>query len=131
MPLTVYRILKITSAVSFIGLIKYLYTQYKHQSKTIQFRLIKFLITFSLILAAVIFVNDFFIFTKTNLRFGLQGRYFLPSITAHMILLVFGFTQLIPKKQLARLTIFIILAGFCLNLVGLFTLYQFFGNIWA
>jgi hypothetical protein len=113
MPLWVYRILKIITGFSFIGLLR--------SAKKL----------FSVIMAGVIFVNDFFIFTRTGTQFGVQGRYFLPAIAAHMILLVFGLTQLIPLKWHKQLAIAIIFGSFGLNLIGLYTLYQYFGWVWG
>lgn len=131
MPLAVYRILKIIIGLSLIGLSKYFYLQIKKRSKSIEHRLIKFLIVFSLILAAVVFINDFFIFIRTDMRFGVQGRYLLPAISAHMILLVFGLTQLVAKSFHQLLVRLVIVFAVILNFIGLYSLYQFFGNVWS
>lgn len=118
MPLFIYRILKIICGISLLGLIK------KMRSK--RFPLINFLLIFSLIQAGVIFMNDFFIFTLNQIRFGIQGRYFLPAIVAHMCLLIFGLQAIIPVKYHQRLYQVIIGLALLLNLAGLYSLYQYF-----
>ena len=119
MPLLVYRIIKIICLTSLIGLI--VSRQYKR---------IRFFLIFVLIMALVIFANDFFIFSQRGSNFGVQGRYFLPAISAQMILLVFGLTALMPKKYHNLLAKILIVLSILLNLIALWTNYQFFGWIW-
>jgi len=131
LPPFIYQILKLITLVSLIGWLKLLVTQ--HSTITLSKTKIKslaFLIFFSFIQAALVIFNDFKIFTTTDEIYGIQGRYFLPAIIAHMLLLIFGLIQLVPKKTqpyFLKLTIF---SSFLLNLVGLYTLYQFFGWVW-
>ncbi|MDP2736893.1 MAG: DUF2142 domain-containing protein [bacterium] len=112
MPLIVYRILKIICGLSLVGIII-----------SRQYRRLKFLLVFTVIMAAVVFANDFFIFSERGSNFGVQGRYFLPAVSAQMILLTFGLSKFIPPKILIGLSLL-------LNLVALWTNYQFFGWIW-
>lgn len=119
MPLVVYRVIKIICGLSLIGIII-----------SRQFRRIRFLLIFTFIMALVIMVNDFFIFSQRGANFGVQGRYFLPAVTAHMILLVFGLQVLIPKNYHNLLAKTLIVSSLCLNLIALWTNYQFFGWVW-
>jgi len=116
MPLVIYRVIKIISGLALIGIIV-----------SRQFRRIRVLLIFSLIMALVIMVNDFFIFSQSGANFGVQGRYFLPAIPAHMILLVFGLQALISKNYHNLLAKTLIVSSLCLNLIALWTNYQYFG----
>ena len=119
MPLVVYRVIKIICALSLIGIII-----------SRQFRRIRFLLIFTFVMALVIMVNDFFIFSQRGANFGVQGRYFLPAVTAHMILLIFGLLVLIPKNYHNLLAKALIVSSLCFNLIALWTNYQFFGWVW-
>lgn len=119
MPLVVYRVIKIICGLSLIGIII-----------SRQFRRIRFLLIFTFVMALVIMVNDFFIFSQRGANFGVQGRYFLPAVTAHMILLIFGLLVLIPKNYHNLLAKTLIVSSLCLNLIALWTNYQFFGWVW-
>lgn len=119
MPLLVYRVIKILCGLSLIGIII-----------SRQFRRIRFLLIFTLVMVLVIMVNDFFIFSQRGANFGVQGRYFLPAVTAHMILLVFGLQVLIPKNYHQLLAKILIVLSVLLNLIALWTNYQFFGWLW-
>ncbi len=128
MPLRVYTLLKLITLFSLIGLFKFGFKQLK--SKTQLFKKVKFLLLFSLLVIAVVLANDFIIFTQRLTIFGVQGRYFLPAITASMILLVFGFVNFLPSKHHQLLSKLIIIFSLTLNLIGLYSLYQYFGNVW-
>lgn len=119
MPMIVYRVIKIICGLSLIGIII-----------SRQFRRIRFLLIFTFIMALVIMVNDFFIFSQRGANFGVQGRYFLPAISAHIILLIFGLLVLIPKNYHNLLAKALIVSSLCLNLIALWTNYQFFGWVW-
>lgn len=121
MPLWIYTFLKTLILVSLLGLIKNI-RQLKKSTV--------FLIFFSLIMAAVVLINDFVIFTQRGTIFGVQGRYFLPSITAHLILLIYGLLQFIPQKFHSHFAKSLIIFSAVLNLIGLYSLYQYFGWVW-
>ena len=109
LPPLVYFVLKLLVLLSLIGLIKA--------------KKIKFLILVVVIQALIIVVNDWLVFLTTNQIYGIQGRYFLPAIAPQMILLAYGLSRFIPPKLL-------IAGAVLLNLIGLFTLFQYFGNVW-
>ncbi|MBU2051706.1 DUF2142 domain-containing protein, partial [Patescibacteria group bacterium] len=113
MPLIIYRALKIICALGLIGILI-----------SRQFRRLKFLLILTVIMAAVVFANDFFIFSQRGSNFGIQGRYFLPAVSAQMILLTFGLSKFIPPKILIGLSLL-------LNLIALWTNYQYFGWVWG
>lgn len=109
MPLWVYSVLKVLVLVGVVALIK---------AKKIK------LLVLAVILQAVIIVgNDWLIFLANNEIYGIQGRYFLPAISAQMILLTLGLNRFINYRL-------IILGAVSLNLIGLYSLWQYFGNAW-
>lgn len=117
MPLWTYRVLKIIVALGLIGLIKI------KKTKTFWW-----LILLNLSLVLIVFANDFLIFTQNGAGFGVQGRYFLPGVISQMMLLMFGLNNLVPKKIAFSLPYIIISLSLLLNIIGLFSLWQYF---WA
>jgi len=131
LPLWVYRVLKISILISFLGWLKLFITRRSTlKLSTSTKKLILFFFSFSFIHFAVVVLNDFIPFVNSGNIFGIQGRYLLPAITAHMLLLVFGWCQLINKKYHQQLGKLIFLLAISLNLIGLKTLFQFFGWVW-
>ncbi|MFC1626941.1 DUF2142 domain-containing protein [Patescibacteria group bacterium] len=132
LPLWVYRCLKILVLISLTGWLKLFISR----SSTLKItstvkKLLQFSFGFSLVHFAIVILNDFIVFARSGEIFGIQGRYFLPAIIPHMILLSFGWYQLVNKKHhliLSKL-IFVFALGF--NLIALQTLYQFFGWVWG
>jgi len=124
-------ILKISIIVSLLGWFKLIITRRSTitLSKT-KIKTLVFLAFFALMHAGLVILNDFKSFAHSGKIYGIQGRYFLPAIIPHMILLVFGLTQLVSKKHHQTLCRLIIPASILLNLIGLTTLYQYFGWVW-
>lgn len=110
LPAWVYTSLKITTLLSFVGLIR-------------SWSKIKWLVLVVVVQAGVVIANDFLVFAGTGQLFGIQGRYFYPAIGPQMILLTLGLSRFISPKILAA-------GALLLNFVGLYTLYQYFGNVW-
>ncbi|OGD56088.1 hypothetical protein A3E73_02465 [Candidatus Beckwithbacteria bacterium RIFCSPHIGHO2_12_FULL_47_17] len=113
MPLWVYRGLKIITAAALIGLIRIKWT-----------RQLAWLVGVIGSVALVVFANDWLVYSRGGGGFGVQGRYFLPAIVPEMILLAAGLRRFITPKIL-------IIGAIGLNLVGLFTAYQYFGWVWG
>ncbi len=125
MPLVVYRILKIICGLGIIGLARWFYLYFKRR-KTFQFRSAVFLLATILIYFLGLVFNDFKVFVDTGKAFGLQGRYFIPIITAQMALLLLGLKTLVPEKFEKILSLFLIAGSIALNAVGFWTMYSYF-----
>lgn len=119
LPAWVFAFLKLVMLVSLLGWVKWWFSQ-----RTGNWGWFWALV---LIQALIVSANDFKVFTETGKIFGIQGRYFLPAILAQMILLVFGLRQWFDEKFLTKALLILSLG---LNLVGLMTVYQYFGNVW-
>ena len=128
LPAISYKILKLIILLSLTG---YLKTAFQ-KTKLTEFlkTSLLFLTSFSLIHLFIIVLNDFITFTSSGKIFGFQGRYLLPSIAGHIILLVFGLTQLVPKSKQKILANLLIIFAITLNLIGLYSVYQYFGWVW-
>ncbi len=120
MPITVYRILKVICGFSFLGIIKWFWQEKQ------KFRLVFFLLMTVLFYLLAIIFNDFKTYVEEGEAFGIQGRYFLPTISAQMILLILGLKTLVPKKFHNLLSIFLVGGSFGLNLMGFLTMYRYF-----
>ena len=116
LPLTVYPVLKIATIFSVIGLLKV-------------WRRVKFFVLVVFLQALIVIANDWLIFVTTGQIYGIQGRYFLPAIGPQIILMVFGLFNLWPKSQ-KLFSLILIGLSFGLNLIGLNSLYQYFGFVW-
>ncbi len=131
MPAFIYQGLKILILFSLIGWLRFTYRQIKKPSfsKT-TLKIMKFLVFSTIAHLGLVVLNDFRFFTASGINYGIQGRYLLPFISVHMILLVLGLSQLVPEKHYRVLAIGLIIFSFSLNLAGLFSLYQYFGWVW-
>ena len=131
MPAVVYQVIKIVILVSLIGWLMFIYQQIKKPSfSKSTVKVIRFLFFSAIVHLGLVVLNDFKSFTDRGINYGIQGRYLLPFISVHMILLVIGLSQLISKKHYQRLAGLLIIASMALNLIGLSSLYQYFGWVW-
>jgi len=120
LPAGVFTAIKVVILVSVLGWIKYIH-HHRFPRKMI------FWFGFCLLQAALVIANDFQFFTSRGEIYGIQGRYFFPAIIPQMLLLIFGLRQWIEDKVLAY-SIFGL--SFLLNLVGLITVFRYFGWVW-
>ena len=111
MPLRVYTLLKIITVVGLIGLLRSWSKKWN------------WLVLAVLIQAGVVIANDFLTFATSGQLYGIQGRYFYPAIGPQMLLLTAGLSRFVSPKNLLA-------AAIGLNLIGLLSLYQYFGWVW-
>lgn len=123
MPIFVYRVLKVICLVSLAGLVVY-FKKIFHQIE--KRKILLFLFMTSLFFSAGIIFNDFKVYSGTGEVFGLQGRYFLPLITAHMAMIILGLKALVPKKLISVFPWVLISGSFILNIIGFITAYSYF-----
>jgi len=124
MPLLTYRVLKILIFLAMWRIIYWLAKNFRKNLKISQylFFLIVTIVTFS----GLIILNDFCVFVNSGKAFGIQGRYFLPLISGHMILLIFGLNEFIPKKNKKIFSLFLIIGSIFLNIIGFLSMYDYF-----
>jgi len=131
MPLIVYRILKLGILISIFGWLKIFITRAWFKFNKIQKRIIYFIVTLVIIHFGIVILNEFIIYSKRQRIFGIQGRYLLLTISSQVILLIFGLMQLVPQKYFNVLAKSIMILSLILNLIGLATIYSFFGWVWS
>jgi len=84
---------------SFLGFIVFIIKQLR-KSKFLSKKNVKiiFLLGSAFIYYFAIIVWDYFFRRGHSFSFGLQGRYFFPTISAHMIFIILGLKNLLPQK---------------------------------
>ncbi|KKP59941.1 MAG: hypothetical protein UR52_C0001G0021 [Candidatus Gottesmanbacteria bacterium GW2011_GWA1_34_13] len=95
-PRIIHRILNWITVFSILGLIGHIYQKIKLKEKK-EFLVLGYLIYISMMYFAVLAVFDYIFNISHGFSFGIQGRYFFPTIAAHMGILLIGIFQIIPK----------------------------------
>lgn len=81
----------------------------------------------SLIFWVILMLWDWLFVRGQGFSFGMQGRYYFPTLTAHMLLLLVGLTSLIPRSWWTKL---IGVSFIILNFIGLHTLAKAYYQLW-
>jgi hypothetical protein len=126
MPLTIYRILKLICLISLVGLVAWFFKVKRKSTEKKNVQKVLFLIFSLLVYTLALIFTDMKIFYNGGVAFGLQGRYFLPLISAQMILFFLGLKTLIPRKHQDFLFISLCFGSLILNIVGYWTMYHYF-----
>lgn len=94
LPLNLIRLLKLIMVIAAVGLVKF------SIQKTSDFRRghLMILILFSVVYVAALTLWDFDVFRKRGFSHGIQGRYFFPTIGAHLGLLLIGWSNLVGRR---------------------------------
>lgn len=121
LPGAVFTAIKAAILLSLLGWLKFI-----HQNGFP--RKMVFWLGFGLLQAGLVIANDFQFFAGRGEVYGIQGRYFFPAIAAQMVLLIFGWKQWLKPKVLAPI---IIGTSIGLNLIGILTVYNYFGWVWG
>lgn len=80
--------------VSFVGLIIYLFKQLKLRKFTQELKVFFFILYAAAAYFVILLVWDWDFFRSHTFSFGIQGRYYFPTIISHMVLLTLGIYQL-------------------------------------
>lgn len=117
--------------ISGFGVLFYFYKQIKERKifKQKNLKIIFLFGTAVLYYFAIIFWDYFFRKTQ-GFSFGLQGRYFFPTISCHLILIILGLISLVPKKFKALAVKILCLWWFAFQLIGLATAALSYYQLW-
>lgn len=96
LPLNLIRFLKILMVVSGLGMIKYFITTKPNKYKT----MVTFLLIHSLLYILFLSWWDYLTINSMGFSQGLQGRYFFPTIVAHMSLFLIGLSYINTNYQI-------------------------------
>lgn len=91
---------------------------------------ILFLLSAAVIYYFSIISWDFFFRSSQGFSFGIQGRYFFPTIVSHMLIILLGLTSLIPHKFKALFIKLLSLWWLVFSLIGLHTAASAYYQFW-
>lgn len=130
LPRWVYRVQARLLIVSALGLAVYLVKQIKFK-KLLTKENLKFY--FLLLAAAAYYLAiiswDYFFRTTLGFSFGIQGRYFFPTIIAHMTILIIGLNALLPDKLKNLINKILIIWWIIYSVVGMITAFGSYYNL--
>lgn len=129
---TVHRIINRVTFVSLIGFVYWLigsFRNYNWKKKEVQS--IYFLILTNLAFFGVLSVYDWYSWYTTKYQLGIQGRYYFPLITSHMIILLIGWYTLFSwSKKLRNLLVLLLeISMIFLNFIALYTVSVTYYNL--
>lgn len=125
LPINIYRILKLTTIVSFLGVVYFFFKGYKTKLFLKRKDLCFFLATF-VIIAFPVFLFDYQKFVTEPGPFGFQGRYLLPGIVPQITIFVIGLVNWVPLGKLNKVYIALLLFFFTVNLISMWQIVNFF-----
>lgn len=97
-PRYVHRVINWLSVIAVIGLLRVLNRLCKREKVNINFVDLSFLVYVSGVYFLALAVFDFLFKNTYGYTFGIQGRYYFPTLVAHMALILIGITCLFPEK---------------------------------
>jgi hypothetical protein len=117
--------------LSALGFLVYLFKQIKGGKlfSTKNLKLFFLLGSAGIYYFAIIFWDYFFRQTH-GFSFGIQGRYFFPTIVSHMVFMLVGLKTLVPKKFKKLFLKVLLLWWGVFSLIGLFTAASAYYKIW-
>lgn len=119
----VHRIINRILFLAGIGVLIWLYKVVKNRDwKKKEFEAIVFLNIAAIVYFIALSFYDWMLWYTSKYQLGIQGRYFFPVISVHMLMLLIGFSQLFPTK--VRFKEFgIKLLGILMIILNFFALY--------
>jgi len=111
LPASFYVFIKIILSISLLGLLVESVAIVRQKKINILNQKIIYLSICAIIYFMVFIVGDFLFFSKNGYSFGIQGRYFFPMVSIHVILLLKGLKEISSRftKRYRDLFIFVIL----------------------
>lgn len=98
LPRAVNRVINRLLILASLGLVFWAFKNRRFKKWTQIQKSIVFLVLSSLIFFTVLLFWDWLFVRGHSFSFGLQGRYYFPTISAHMMLVLVGLLSLIPSK---------------------------------
>lgn len=125
LPAWVNRVINRLMIISAIGLMIKLVNVIKRKKLNLQNKLLGFIIYTAVIYFLCLFIWDWNYFRNHNFSFGIQGRYYFPTLLPHLILLGLGISELFSliSTKLEKFSLWLLSLGFIgLNSIALYTL---------
>lgn len=130
-PRPVHRIINWTILFSLLGFAVWVVKSIKERKWP--FAGILFLLLTSGFLFLGIYLYDWLEFFQREIHLGVQGRYFFPTISAHMAILLLGLVNLVPerfRKWRLKVALLVGLAIVLLNFYALYTVAKAYYTLW-
>lgn len=110
LPPEAYRIINRLIPIALFGLLLRLFQFVRDKKSNKEFYLMMFLIMAASIYFFMITTFDFFFRRNNGYSFGIQGRYFFPTVVAQMALIVIGFWHIFSTfiKKHSKYAIFVV-----------------------
>lgn len=125
LPRAANRTINRLMIISAIGLLIWVYQNFRTLFHNKKHKAIIFFASSSIIFAVTLMLWDWLFLRGHGFSFGMQGRYYFPTIIPHMTLLLIGLVSLVPKhfSSISHWWTKIIGAGMILlNFIGVHTL---------
>lgn len=101
-PRYIHRIINWSLVLGILGLIIAIYKSGRHKG-VVEGKLLWFLLYVSAMYFMAITTFDYLFTASHGFSIGVQGRYFFPTITAHMALLYVGWLSLVNREHLQNI----------------------------
>lgn len=111
LPRLAYRLINLFSLVLVIGVL--LFVNKKIRKREFSFKIISlgFLLYVSVLYFLIITTWNYLFVKNQGFSFGIQGRYFFPTISAHIGILLFGVLGLSAKRKIQAVTFWLLTSG--------------------
>lgn len=126
LPLNLIRGIKIALVLSVLGLIKL----FRSRRPLVAKSQVVNLLLISLLYLTALTVWDYFMVKNLGFSHGLQGRYFFPTLPAHLALFILGWLSLLPRRFLIPTSFIILLSFLLLHTASWFTLAHSYYDLW-
>jgi 4-amino-4-deoxy-L-arabinose transferase-like glycosyltransferase len=94
LPINLIRISKVVVGISLLGVVKF----YLSKKTIIPKSTFTYVIIYSLTYFVALTLWDYGMVKSMGFSHGMQGRYFFPTLPAHLLIFLIGLISLVPKK---------------------------------
>lgn len=128
LPVNIYRVLRILTVISLFGLIFLIFNWLKKPKVDQGFLVWTFIIVTIFASSAIFVLFDWQTYVRTGIGFGVQGRHFLASISAQMILFTLGIKTIAERFKMTEkyLLLFLTFWFIFLNILSIWVIINFF-----
>lgn len=119
-PPIVYQIINRILLIALIGLLILFFKAIKNKKFSQQIKILSFFLYSSLAYFLAVTVFDWLFTRGHGFSFGIQGRYFFPTIVAHFSLIFFSLLTLTPKSYRDVITQILVVAMLVFNFFAMY-----------
>ncbi len=120
LPPVVYRVINRVILIAVLGFILKIIFSIKKRDWSKNTQVVAFMVGFALFYFAVLTWWDWGHFKSVGFSLGIQGRYFLPAVFPHMLIIFIGLLTLTPIKFKKYIASLLAIGMITLNLISLY-----------